>query len=59
MNWLDFICLWVGYAVCVLALVRSVIDGVFATIRTYRRAARWVGKILWSRIPPMDLDGGP
>lgn len=47
MSFLDFICLWVGYVVCVLALIRAVIDGVFATIRTYRRAARWVSKIVW------------
>lgn len=42
MNWLDFICLWVGYAVCVLALVRSVIESVFATYRAFRRMVRWL-----------------
>ena len=31
MNWLDFLCLWVGYGVCALALLRVLIESVIAT----------------------------
>ena len=45
MNYLDVLCLWVGYCVCALALLRSVIESVWATHRTFRRAVRWIARV--------------
>ena len=60
MSWLDFICLWVGYCVCVLALFRAVTDGIIETWKSCCRFKLWLMRvgILNVLVYSKNKDGG-
>lgn len=46
MNWFDTICLWTGYCICCLALLRAVIAAAFNTTRFIRHVWRSCERLL-------------
>jgi hypothetical protein len=47
MTIIDTLCLWVGYCVCVLALIRIAAESLLETCRAVRRTYRYLS-VRWS-----------
>lgn len=50
MSWLDFICLWTGYCVAVLALLAAVVEGLVMCVVAFHKAMKFFADRIWREI---------